>query len=132
MTKFLDLNLDLCTGCRICESTCSITNEGVINRAKSRIHVYRTDVLELTPLFCDQCDDHLCIDACPANAISIVHDQVRVKRSLCDGCGKCAEVCNRIFLTPVDNFALMCNQCGACVKACPENALSIKEKECLK
>lgn len=131
MTRFLYLNRALCTGCRICESTCSITNEGVINRAKSRIHVYRKDVLELKQVFCDQCDDHLCVNACPIGAILIKNNQVRVTRSLCDGCGKCAEVCNKIFLTPENHFALMCNQCGACVKTCPEGALEIKEKECL-
>jgi anaerobic carbon-monoxide dehydrogenase iron sulfur subunit len=131
MTKFLNLNPDLCTGCRICESTCSITNEGVINRVKSRIHIYRRDVLELVQLYCDQCDEHVCLNVCPTGAISIVNNQLRVKRSLCDGCGKCADVCNKIFLSPVNNYALMCNQCAACVKTCPEGALEIKEKECL-
>jgi len=131
MTKYLTLNTELCTGCRICESTCSITTEGVLNRAKSRIHIYRTDVLMLNQLFCNQCDEHLCISVCPTGAISLKNCQVRIDRSLCDGCGKCARVCNKIFLTPEEHFALMCIQCGACVKTCPENALEIKEKECL-
>lgn len=132
MTKFLVLNSEICTGCRICESTCSITTEGVINRAKSRIHVNRKDVLTLTQLYCDQCDEHECITACPTSAISIINSQVRVNRSLCDGCGNCALVCNKIFLSPEKHYALMCIQCGACVKTCPENALEIREKECLK
>ena len=130
MTKYLDIDKSLCTGCRICESTCSITNESVINRAKSRIHIYRKDVLELIQLFCDQCHTHVCVTACPTNAISVINNQVRIKRSLCDGCGKCSQVCDKIFMSP-DNFALMCNQCGACVKTCPEGALEIKGKECL-
>jgi len=132
MTKYLTLNTELCTGCRICESTCSITTEGVLNRAKSRIHIYRKDVLTLNQLFCDQCDEHLCIDVCPRGAISLKNCQVRIDRSLCDGCGKCALACNKIFLTPEEHYALMCIQCGACVKTCPENALEIEEKECLK
>ena len=90
------------------------------------------DVLILNQLFCDQCDEHLCIDVCPTGAISLKNCQVRIDRNLCDGCGKCARVCNKIFLTPEEHFALMCIQCGACVKTCPENALEIKEKECLK
>ena len=132
MTKFLTLDTELCTGCRICESTCSITTEGVLNRAKSRIHIYRFDVLALNQLFCNQCDNHICISACPTAAISIDNCQVRVNRSLCNGCGNCAQVCNKIFLSPEKNYALMCIQCGACVKTCPENALDMKDKSCLK
>ncbi len=132
MTKFLTLDTELCTGCRTCESTCSITTEGVLNRANSRIHIYRSDVLTLNQLFCDQCENHICINACPTGAISIKKCQLRVNRSLCDGCGKCAQVCEKIFLSPEKKFALICIQCGACVKTCPENALDIEEKECLK
>jgi anaerobic carbon-monoxide dehydrogenase iron sulfur subunit len=131
MTKYLDINEDLCTGCRICESTCSITNEGVINRAKSRVHVYRRDILKLEQLYCNQCEHHVCLSACPVSAIVIKNNQIRVDRKLCDGCGKCAQVCNKIFLAPDTNYALMCNQCAACVKTCPENAMTIKERECL-
>ncbi len=132
MTKFLSLDADCCTGCRICESTCAITTEGVLNRAKSRIHIYRKDVLRLSQLFCDQCEEQICIKVCPTGAISLNNCQIRVKRSLCDGCGKCAQVCDKIFLSPENHYALMCIQCGACVNTCPENALEIKEKECLK
>ncbi len=131
MTKFLNLDKNICTGCRICESTCSITNEGVINRAKSRIHIYRKDVLELVQLYCDQCEDYVCVSACPTGAISVKNNQIRIKRSLCDGCGKCTLVCNKIFLSPDSSYALMCNQCGACIKTCPEGALKMEERECL-
>ncbi|MBI9105180.1 MAG: 4Fe-4S binding protein [Spirochaetales bacterium] len=129
MVKYLSLNKESCTGCRQCESVCSMSREGVLNRAKSRIKVFRTDVLQLSQKFCNQCGERQCIAACPEDAIYEKKDQVRVHRELCTGCGRCTTVCDRLFLSPENGWALMCNQCGACVKACPEAALEIKERE---
>jgi len=128
MAKYLSLNPELCTGCRGCESVCSMTCEGVINRAKSRIRVFRTDILELTQKYCNQCGPRQCIEACPEDAIYVKNNQVRVWRELCTGCGECTAVCDRLFLSPEKGWALMCNQCGACAAACPEGALEIKEE----
>ena len=128
MTKYLYVHGEKCSGCRICEAECSMTNERVLNRGKSRIRVYRRDVLQLSPMVCDQCDERPCVAACPEKAIFITHGQVRVRRSACTGCGECVEVCDKLFLSPDKGYALMCNQCGACVSACPEDALEIRER----
>ncbi len=130
MTRYLYVHSDICTGCRVCEAVCSMTNEKVLNRAKSRIRIRRVDVLSLDQKVCDQCEDRPCVAACPEDAIYIKNDQVRVRRSSCTGCGECVRVCDKLFLSPEKNYALMCNQCGACVKFCPEGALEMKEKEC--
>jgi len=127
---FLKIHSDLCTGCRVCEGICSMTQEGVLNRAKSRIRIYRTDVLELTQKVCAQCVERPCVAACPRGAIFEKNGQVRIRRSACDGCGACVAVCDRLFLSPDDRHAMMCNQCGACVKGCPENALELGEYRC--
>ena len=127
-TKFLLVRAERCTGCRICEGTCSMAQEGVLNRAKSRIRIYRTDVLELSQKVCDQCVERPCLAACPTGAIFVKDIQVRIRRSACDGCGRCVEVCDKLFLSPDDRRAMMCNQCGACVKTCPENALELGER----
>ena len=34
-----------------------------------------------------------CIDACPAEAISVAGEQIQVNANLCQGCGSCATVC---------------------------------------
>lgn len=125
--SYLRIDKALCTGCRICEAACSMAKEGVVNRAKSRIRIYRRDVIKLKYLVCVQCRNPVCVSACPENAI--VHDEkgIRVIYDRCSGCGECTEVCNRVFLSPEGDKALMCDQCGACIPACPENALSIRE-----
>lgn len=130
MTRYLYIYTDRCTGCRVCETVCSMTNEKVLNRAKSRIRVRRADVLDLDQKVCDQCETRSCIAACPEHAIYIKNDQVRVERSSCTGCGECILVCDKLFLSPEKNYALMCNQCGACVPYCPEGALEMREKGC--
>ncbi len=128
MSRYLYLDPELCTGCRCCESACSVTNEKVINRAKSRIHVYRSDVLSLVQLYCDQCTEHPCLSACPEKAIIVDNGQVRVDDALCTGCGKCTLVCSKLFLSPDKTKILMCNQCGSCIVQCPENALKMRKR----
>ena len=127
--NYLAIERTLCTGCRMCESICSIVKEGVLNKAKSRIRVMRRDVVALNPRVCVQCRNPHCVKACPRKAIVERDGKVRVIRDLCDGCGACTEVCDRLFLSPDGGTVLMCDQCGSCIPLCPEEALSIKKRE---
>lgn len=127
--NYLAIDKTRCTGCRMCESICSIVKEGVLNKAKSRIKVMRRDVVDLNRKVCVQCKNPRCVKACPRNAIVVRNGAVRVLHDLCDGCGACTEVCDRLFLAPDGGTVLMCDQCGSCVPHCPEEALSIKKRE---
>jgi len=143
MVKYLYLDPEKCTGCRSCEGMCSITNTKVLNKAKSRIHVYRTSVLSLKQFYCNQCQEHPCLDACPEDAFVIKKEQVRINANSCTGCGECLRVCDKIFILPesselssegssevslIPGKAIICNQCGACIPFCPENALEMRER----
>lgn len=56
-----------------------------------------------------------------------------VDASRCDGCGRCAEVCQFHALSVVKGqvlaFPELCHHCGACVIACPRDAVSETNRE---
>jgi anaerobic carbon-monoxide dehydrogenase iron sulfur subunit len=130
LANYLFVKSELCTGCRTCESVCSMTNERILNKAKSRIRILRTDVLTLSQRVCDQCEPRPCSTVCPEGAVYEKDSQVRVDREKCSGCGECVKVCDKLFLSPEGSKALMCNQCGACIRFCPEGALEMRENAC--
>ena len=112
----------------MCETACAEAKEGIINRARSRIRVYRRDVITLIPRVCLQCPNPLCLRVCPEEAISRNNGTVRVNDEKCTGCGQCVEACRCIFLSPEGDRALMCDQCGSCIPICPEGALTMVVK----
>jgi MinD superfamily P-loop ATPase len=56
----------------------------------------------------------------------------RVDLERCTGCGECCEVCRYNAVAVVNQKALifenLCHACGGCVLACPEKAISEKDK----
>lgn len=126
--RFLHVDRSRCTGCRVCEYVCSFEPDGVYNPAYSRIRVERAGPLKRRVLVCLQCRQPRCMEACPTGAIQWEDEQIRVNEELCDRCGACVEVCDRLFLPP-EGVVLMCDQCGACVGPCPEQALVLTTPE---
>ena len=132
----IEINYDLCTGCRLCEMTCSLTKEKVIRPEVSRIKVYQfwpgpVDV----PAVCRLCSDHPCVEASPpkVNALSINEKtgNVEVDTDKCIGikCSACQKACPHelaISFHPETNKAMICDLCQGdpeCVKVCPTGAL---------
>ncbi len=122
-----------CTGCRYCELICSLHHEGVSNRRKARIRVWRDGLTVDTPIVCGQgidCD-HACVEACSRGAMVIGDGLVRVIEDKCTGCGLCQKACTR-GMVRLDSMAKKCDLCGGdpmCVKFCPLGALSIENTE---
>lgn len=56
-----------------------------------------------------------------------------VDASICNGCGRCAEVCQFHAISVVKRkvifFHELCHHCGACVIDCPQNAISEISRE---
>lgn len=127
--KSLVVAPDKCTGCHRCEMACSFAKFKTISPAKSAIHVVRKHHAPVdTPMFCTQCG--LCIDVCPADALSRDPETqaVVVDREKCVGCENCVATCpyGVITVDPEKEKAIKCDHCGGdpeCVKMCPENAL---------
>ena len=129
MVKSLVVNLERCTGCRLCELACSYRHFKIMGVSRSRIHVVRLPHEPVdAPIFCLQCG--LCISICPVEAIkrNPKTGAVMVDEDKCIGCGDCVHICpyGAAILDPITHKALICDLCGGdpeCVKVCPENAL---------
>lgn len=137
----LVLNLERCSGCRVCEAICSLNKEGEFNPVKSRIKVVRTVddlILYKTPVFCLQCESPNCMAVCPAGAISEADGGVKiVDERKCLGCKLCEIACpvGAITVNPEKHVAIKCNLCAEtddgpqCAKYCYRDALQVIESE---
>ena len=122
----IKVNKMSCTGCLLCEITCSLLNTGMIQREASAIQVSLGDLSDSIhePLVCRQCKKMVClrsegkgfdrreeskfywehqnrVEDCPFHAIFIYNGKV----SHCNLCGGDPE----------------------CIKSCPTDALEIEE-----
>lgn len=134
--KCITVDQSLCSGCRICELTCSEKHYGVFNPKLSAIkikRVYGGSGHWITTETCRQCPSSWCMRACPVEAISRNEDTgaIVVNEEKCIECGSCVKACpfGMIDLHIETGKAFKCDLCGgepACVVECPNKALSIK------
>lgn len=127
--------LSKCSGCRKCEIACSLFHEDRIWPEASRIRVFMLVPGADFPHFCTQCEDYPCVEACPANALSINKrtGAVCVKTKACIACGKCIDACpGKIpHMHPTENYILICDLCNGepqCVKVCREGEWNVLKK----
>lgn len=77
------------------------------------------------PLSCRWCSNPESMHARP---------ELALKRDLCNGCGRCIEVCpeKALFFNAegcLNVDRLKCNACGRCVSVCPQEALTVYGKK---
>ena len=134
--KSISVNIEKCTGCRLCELACSLKNSRECNPAAAMIQVVGFDELFSTPIMCLQCEKPGCLNICPTGAI--VRDPeagtVTVSRAKCIGCKLCVVACpfGNISFSSVNRVAVKCELCGGepeCVAFCPTKALEFQEAE---
>lgn len=132
--KRIVINPEKCTGCRDCELVCSMQKTGEFNPMRSLIRaVYFPEEMVTVPLTCLQCDEPLCEDVCPANAIERNEaGAVVINSDRCIGCNMCVSVCpvGAIKEVPGKGVVTKCDLCGgepACVDICAAGALSYEE-----
>jgi Fe-S-cluster-containing dehydrogenase component len=131
-----------CIGCQACVQACE---ECDTHRGRSMIHletIQRRDTVQTAPQVCMHCEDPICAQVCPADAIKQTPDGV-VQSSLkprCIGCSNCVLACP--FGVPkyygdIDQM-MKCDMCydrtsvgkkPMCATVCPSQALAFTTLE---
>jgi Fe-S-cluster-containing dehydrogenase component len=126
-----------CIGCQACVQACG---ECDTHRGRSLIHletIERRDSVQTAPQVCMHCEDPICAQVCPADAIKQTPDGV-VQSSLkprCIGCSNCVLACPfgvPKYASDADQM-MKCDMCydrtstgrrPMCATVCPSGALA--------
>ena len=125
-----------CLGCQACVQACE---ECDTHRGRSLIHletIERRDSVQTAPQVCMHCEDPICAQVCPADAIKQTAEGV-VQSSLkprCIGCSNCVLACPfgvPHYVAQIDQM-MKCDMCfdrtsvgkkPMCATVCPSQAL---------
>ncbi|MFP4084880.1 MAG: 4Fe-4S dicluster domain-containing protein [Desulfonatronovibrio sp.] len=135
--KFIRTHFDLCTGCSLCKTACSMHIFGGFNPNKSMIRIkHMWENLAHVPVVCEHCVNPMCLNVCPVKAITRDEQTaaVIIDQDKCVSCGLCSRYCplEMIHADPETGKAYKCDLCQgnpACVQACPFGALELLEQD---
>lgn len=131
--KVLNVNLEKCTGCRLCEMACSFGRFGYFSAFDSAIRIVRgATFFEYFPQVCTQCVDAFCARACPTGALQRKGSIVDYNKLQCILCRQCLLACPWGFIYPDTDLQYMikCDLCGGdpeCVRVCFNDAIEYVE-----
>ncbi|MCG2675767.1 4Fe-4S dicluster domain-containing protein, partial [bacterium] len=157
MAKILVVDVEKCSGCRICEVACSWYQEEEFNPAKARLSIVSWKKVAINyPMICEQCEKAPCAEVCPTDAIykdalpdksgrNLVSSPSlrnkdeetgawKVDEAKCIGCKFCSLVCplGAISFFEEKRGAIKCDLCDGdpqCVKYCPMDAIEFVEED---
>jgi len=129
----LVIDLDRCTGCRLCAIYCSVRHRGRVDPSRANIAVLtHHEEHRRVPFTCFQCPDAPCQAACPTEAIRRdgVTGALTVDAELCVACGACVQECpyGNMLLFDGDECATKCDLCSGepeCAAVCPQEAITV-------
>jgi carbon-monoxide dehydrogenase iron sulfur subunit len=132
--KRIVVDVDRCSGCRMCEAVCSFAHENAFSSSASRITVLKEDAFGFDlPVTCWHCTRCTALQSCPSRALNRNQEGlIQVDEEKCISCGKCVDACRAgaIRLHPERHTPLICDLCKGkllCVEKCPTKALTYSE-----
>ncbi len=137
MDKLIVINVEKCTGCRLCELACSLHHEKCCNPSKSRIHaiIWAEEGVSV-PVVCSHCDDAPCMVACKFEALwrDPATGGILVIEDNCIGCKMCMIACpyGCIGYDKDTHKIFKCDLCDGdpkCCSICPTDALNYIKSE---
>lgn len=128
---FLDLDVCQRAECESCETRCSY----LYHSGNSGVDSIREEAT--FALYCRQCEEGACIEACPMDALERDEEGLLVRSNLlCIGCDSCEVACpfGTIRTDFVHFLTSRCDLCSdrgrpECVETCPYGALSTEKPE---
>jgi len=127
--KRFRIESEKCTGCRLCESVCSLSHAGKMDLTLSRIQInpllsegsYR-------PTVCLQCQHCPPSEICPKGAFQWEEETglVKILKEACDQCGLCIPECPFTSVFEGDGSVIVCDVCEGspkCVEVCQKQAI---------
>lgn len=133
--KILNVNVEKCTGCRLCEMACSYGHFDVFSPSRTAIKIISGDnFYSFLPNVCLQCQDAFCLKACPTSALTLEGHVVKYNSKRCILCRQCYIACpwGLIYPSPDYNLMIKCDLCEgdpACVKVCFNDAIEYVDIE---
>ncbi len=135
--KVLFFDPSLCTGCRSCEAACTFNKYKVCDYDLSLIrHSFCATHKLFETVYCFHCENPLCLEACPSDAISKDETTgiVKIDSMKCIGCQLCNYICP-LSVPQFDNkkrVSVKCDLCDGdpeCVKYCSPQALRFIQRD---
>jgi anaerobic carbon-monoxide dehydrogenase iron sulfur subunit len=141
MRKQIEITADLCNGCRMCNSACSLQKIGKFNKFATGVWITSDHATGKNyPSVCRQCANPVCVRACPAERAW--RGKPAVSHGNCPTCGepvscsKCGWKGDTTFSPPIwkdpetgivylDSTKESCLGCGECMRACPFGAIRV-------
>lgn len=122
-----------CTGCLFCQMACVYQHFKEIGLEKANLRIiYDEKTNEFEAIYCQHCDEPLCVAACPNEAA--VKDEttgwVKINPLRCIGCKTCTVACplSAPWFNVERRIAMKCDFCDGdpkCAKYCSPQAIRV-------
>ncbi|THB64101.1 MAG: 4Fe-4S dicluster domain-containing protein [Desulfovibrio sp.] len=134
MKRLAASKMERCIGCYSCSLACARLVHKRLSWSCSGIRIHTSGGMSsgFEAKVCVACDPAPCAEVCPTEALTQRRDGgVKVNRSMCIRCGKCAAACpvDAIYLGVENNKPYICIHCGRCVAFCPQGCLELVDME---